>query len=121
MMRHPLITKEDFVKYINHLKDMDHKEDVLANAFESIDADTDLVYLSLYSQERRDVIDLLNMIVGASIDEDYGSMIEYFIYDLNYGADYYPGCITEVDGAEIDLSSAEALYDYYFPTQGERP
>lgn len=38
--------------------------------------------------------------------------IEYFIYELDYGRSYEPGMITEADGTEIDLSSAEKLYNY---------
>ena len=37
--------------------------------------------------------------------------IRYFMYDLNFGKDYKPGCVLYED-KEIDLSSIEKLYEY---------
>jgi hypothetical protein len=38
--------------------------------------------------------------------------IDYFIYELDYGRKYEPGMITDKNGADIDFSTAEKLYDY---------
>lgn len=37
--------------------------------------------------------------------------IEYFIYDLEYGTKYKKGCLRQ-HGKNIDISTAEKLYDY---------
>lgn len=44
-------------------------------------------------------------------DEHKDSWIEYYIYELNYGKDYRPGCATDKDG-NIDLSDAGALWEF---------
>ena len=43
---------------------------------------------------------------------EISEVIDYWIYDLNFGSKYYDGCITEKDGTNIVLKTAENLYDY---------
>ena len=38
--------------------------------------------------------------------------IDYFIYELDYGRKYQPGMIQDENGQNINLSTAEKLYDY---------
>lgn len=39
-------------------------------------------------------------------------MISYFIYELDYGKKYKAGCVLDENMNEIDLSTAEKMYDY---------
>lgn len=52
------------------------------------------------------VVDLLKRIFDDEFDN-----IEYFIYELDFGKRYVPGMIIS-DGENIDLSTADKLYDY---------
>ena len=115
-MKFPIISKEDFCRYINVLKKMDAKEGLLTDTFREIDENGDVALIALYSLERNAILDLLNTVMEAQIDPHIGSDIEYFCYDLNFGENYkekpYADWITDEDGTPIDLSTAEKLYDY---------
>ena len=55
-----------------------------------------------------DVVFLLDKIFKQGT---YESWISYFVFELEFGERYEDGCATEADGTNIDLSSAEKLYD----------
>ena len=42
---------------------------------------------------------------------DYSEMIDYFIYELDFGERWSPGFIT-ANGQDIKMQTAEDLYDY---------
>lgn len=44
--------------------------------------------------------------------DDVGGWIDYFCWELDFGRGYYLGCATREDKSNIDLSSAESLYDF---------
>lgn len=44
--------------------------------------------------------------------DDLYENIDYFINELDFGRKYKPGMITDDDDEDIDLSTAEKLYDY---------
>ena len=46
------------------------------------------------------------------IDTEYGNLIEYFVYDLNFGKDWEPEMIVDKNGEDIDFSTAEKVYEY---------
>ena len=68
--------------------------------------------MSLYSEERQNLIDLLGILMGCNQTDDFGTDIEYFIYDLEYGTSWKENSITDDTGRSFDLHSPEALYDY---------
>ena len=43
---------------------------------------------------------------------DKSEIIDYWVYDLDYGKKYKDGCITEADNTNIILKTSEDLYDY---------
>ncbi len=47
----------------------------------------------------------------ATIFDDTDKWIEYYIYELEFGAKYEPGCAKDANGDDIDVSSPAALYD----------
>ena len=61
------------------------------------------------------VVDLL-----AEIMDDQMGDIEYFCYELDFGEKYEPGTVTDEHGNEIDLSTAEKLYDFLIYQQNMR-
>lgn len=52
------------------------------------------------------VASLLDKIMGSENKD-----VEYWIFELNYGREYYDGCITW-KGESIDVSTPGKLYDY---------
>lgn len=43
---------------------------------------------------------------------DNDGFIDYFIYDLDYGKKYTPGCMGDENGKDIDISDSGKLYDF---------
>lgn len=114
-MKYPLISKEEFCKYISILKKQDKKEALITKTFRQVDENADISFISLYSSERTAILNLLNVVMDAEINPQIGSDIEYFCYDLDFGKVYEDGkkdWITDENDKIIDLSTAEKLYDY---------
>lgn len=40
------------------------------------------------------------------------SWIEYFLWELDFGRKYKPGCVIQQDGTHIDLSDAGSLWEF---------
>ena len=103
-------SKEQFVNIINRLKAANDLQNDVQNlmyeAQENIDNDF-MNAASLMINHEDVVVNLLQVIMNDEYDD-----IPYFIYELDYGRDYYPGCISEFGGKNIDFSTPEALYDY---------
>lgn len=114
-MKYPLISKEEFCKYISILKKQYEKEDLITKAFRGVDENADVPFILLYSSERTAIIKLLNIVMDAEIEPEIGSDIEYFCCDLAFGKAYESekkDWIIDENGKIIDLSTAEKLYDY---------
>lgn len=104
-----MISKKQFVKIINRLKDTDdfvketnNRARKLQDSIES--AETNAMGLAISHESI--VVELLEDMFN---DSDY---ISWWLYDLEYGRDYKDGCIQDADGKIIDLSTPEKLYDF---------
>lgn len=103
-----MISKEYFVEILNKLKTADDLVNDINNRIRSVrqKLDNDFVDglgMGIYHDNL--VVDLLDKM----FDTD---MISYWVYELYYGRDYKDGCIQDADGTNIDISTAEKLYDY---------
>lgn len=45
--------------------------------------------------------------------------LSYYVYDLDFGAKYHPGCVTEANGDICPLSNPDELYDDLCKSWGE--
>ena len=111
MAKKPYLTKEQFVEYVERIKKTCDKDDMFSEAIEKACNDYCRV-IGLYGAECSAMVDLLSLAMGLEVGTCDGNEIEYFIYDLNFGKDYNEGCLSEMDGTPIDISTAEKLYDY---------
>lgn len=111
MAKKPYLTKEQFVEYVDCIKKTCDKDNMLSEAIEKACNDDCRVF-GLYGTECSVMVDLLSLAMGLEVGTCDGNEIEYFIYDLNFGKDYNEGCLSEMDGTPIDISTAEKLYDY---------
>ena len=103
-----IISKEKFVEIINRLKKYNELQNDINELFnESIDnKEMDFMNAGSICIGHESVVVYL---LERMFDTD---MISYFIYELNYGEKYKAGCVLDENMNEIDLSTAEKMYDY---------
>lgn len=103
-----IISKEKFVEIINRLKNYKELQDKIDELFKDNIDNKEMDFMNAGSicvgHESVVVYLLENM-----LDTD---MISYFIYELEYGEKYEKGCVLDANMTEIDLSTAEKMYDY---------
>lgn len=104
-------TKEDFVKIIYRLRDssdlIDKVDELFRNSRDNVESDF-CNAASLQISHESTVVYLLKTIMLDKYDN-----IDYFIYEMDYGRSYEPGMIVDENDKEIDISTAEKLYDYF--------
>ena len=104
-MKKAPLTKEQFVHYINFIKERKEKVDQINELF------TEEFEDSIFYPHTRYETELVALL--ETIFEDVDDNIGYFIYELDFGeADLARECITEPYGTVISLTSPEELYDY---------
>ena len=103
-----IISKEKFVEIINRLRAYNDLQNKIDDLFkENIDnKEMDFMNAGSICIGHESVVVYL---LERMFDTD---MISYFIYELEYGKKYKAGCVLDEDVNEIDLSTAEKLYDY---------
>ena len=107
-----LLTKDEFINYMNEYKKIYDSSEKLNEALRTYDNCTDFSGFSNFRALSL-IEDLLVRLMNDEVNDSDGySMISYFIYELEFGSKYREGMITEADGTPINLSSVESLYDY---------
>lgn len=104
-----IISKKEFVDIIEKLKEVnDFVDETNAKARKLHDAIISDFYntMSLSISHENTVLKLLEKIFE---DRD---IIGWWLYELDYGRKYKKGCIQDSNGKNIDVSTAEKLYDY---------
>ena len=111
-VNYPLITKEQFIKYMEAIKNTIEKESKLSKAFEDIEPQDGMYFLTLYTEERNALISLLEEVMCAYRSDEYGSDIQYFIYELDWGKNWNPDSLRRGDGTPIVMYDEATLYDF---------
>lgn len=103
-----IISKDKFIEIINRLKSYDELQNKINDLFkENIDnKEMDFMNAGSICIGHESVVVYL---LERMFDTD---MISYFIYELDYGERYKKGCVLDENMNEIDLSTAEKMYDY---------
>mgnify|MGYP005783088225 FL=1 len=103
-----MISKEKFVEIINRLKSYNELQNKINDLFKENIDNKEMDFMNAGSicvgHESVVVYLLENM-----FDTD---MISHWIYELDYGEKYRAGYVLDENGNEIDLSTAEKLYDF---------
>lgn len=101
-----LVNKNEFIKIINRLKDYTKLQDKINDLFKD-----------LLDNKEQDFCNAGSICIGhesvvVKLLEDMfeTDLISWWIYELDYGKEYKPGCLTE-DDMEIDVSTVDKLYD----------
>ena len=105
--KQPLITKEEFVSVLNFMQSQDAKFDSLCETLEGLAPGFRVDFLPNLSYNEQ-IIKLLNILV-CSPEQD--SLIDYFIYELDWGRYEKSNTALMFRGEPIDLSTPEKLYD----------
>lgn len=104
------ISKEEFVEILNRLRDSSDLvrkvNSLFRNSRDNVECDF-CNGAALQISHESTVVFLLRKLLKDAVEN-----IDYYIYELDYGRQYEPGMITDENGHDIDLSSAEKLYDY---------
>lgn len=104
-----MITKKEFVKIIDKLREVnDFVDETNERAKKLNDAIISDFHnaMSLSISHESIVVELLE-----NLFDDYDT-ISWWLYELDYGRKYKKGCIQDSNGKNINLSTAEKLYDY---------
>ena len=115
------LTKLMFCETIKRLRESSDLQDKVNALFRASRDNIELDFMNaaaLQISHESTVVKLLEILMNDS-DDGYGSNISYFIYELDYGRKYEPGMITDENDREIDLSTAEKLYDYLVQINSE--
>ena len=102
-----IISKEKFVEIINRLKNYNELQDKIDELFKDNIENREKDFMnagSICVGHESVVVKLLEKMFDTDI-------ISYWIYELNYGKEYTDGCVLDENMNEIDLSTAEKLYD----------
>ena len=111
------IGKERFCAILNKMRDQnDLYNEVSDKLSDAVGMSVNLIPLAPIMD---DLIYLLDVAMGTDFDKEAGgddgtysmTMIEFFVYEADYGRNYKEGLITDELGNPIKLDSAEALYD----------
>ena len=99
------MTKQKFVEYVNRFITLTKLEDDVDAAMKEISPNFGGFHLELHELL---ILDLLREYSGDTKENDW---ISYWIYELECGKKYRKGTITDKDGKEIKLRTAEDLYE----------
>ena len=102
----PTIKKQDFVDTLNFMKERDATFEKLIDQMEALTQGFYVDFLPNLSYNEQ-IIKLLNYLFK---EEEDNSLIEYFIYETEYGTNADASTI-EIDEKKYDISTPEKLYD----------
>lgn len=102
-----MISKETFVAAIRDLQRAWDYQEGLNAYFKSSGVDGYVFQPDCSNM----VIKLLDEAMNLAVDEQVGSDVSYFCYELDFGRKFKLGDV-KVDGVDVDFSTPEALYDY---------
>lgn len=102
-----MITKKLFTKIITDLKTQREKDQKYGKAIEKMFDSQFAMYDNLLLHDA--LINLLKIIFKDNSDL---SWIDYYIYELDFGAKYTDKSCSYKNGDIIDISTPEALYDF---------
>lgn len=101
-----LVNKNDFIEIINRLQNYTKLQYKINDLFKD-----------LIDNKEQDFCNAGSICIGhesvvVTLLEDMfeTDLLSWWIYELNYGKEYKPGCLTE-DDKEIDVSTSDKLYD----------
>ena len=99
------ISKDDFVLAIEDVKNVNKYTDGLNNYFHKNGVDG-----YIFQPDCSETV--LRLLHNLFEESDKDGWIEYFCFELDFGAKWKRGMITKKDGSDIKLQTPQDLYDY---------
>lgn len=103
-----MITKERFIQIIKRLENYNKLQEQINSLFDECIENKENDFCNAASiciGHESVVVELLENMFNSD-------MISYWIYELDYGREYKDGHVQDGEGNNIDISTAEKLYDY---------
>lgn len=111
-----VLTKEQFVNVIENLERLSRFEDELYDVYTKYGGNSpDSPYDSLFNQ----TIHILNTMYELEETREYGSDIDYYCYELDYGRNPNDLAIFDENNNRIPLNTAEDLYNLIIKRKGK--
>lgn len=107
-----MITKPQFLSALNKLASQDLEDNYISTHLQRICPESYVMFATRYAQTG-----LLDLLEAATHDED--RWISYWLYDLDHGNKYKPGCI-RVEGKNVRLKTPDDLYRMLIKNWKER-
>ena len=101
-----LVNKNDFIEILNRLQNYTELQDNINTVFDGYIDNKEQDFCNAGSI----CIGHESIVVKLLEDMFETDLISWWIYELNYGKEYKPGCLTE-DDKEVDVSTSDKLYD----------
>jgi hypothetical protein len=100
-----MIDKETFVDIINRIQDVEKYHTNLNQFFQQ-----NGISGTLYSPDC--TAETLKLLAILMHDDMVTDILGRFCYELDFGKKWKKGCVLDRNGNDIELSSAEKVYDY---------
>ena len=102
-----MLTFEEFNKHIQAIKAHEDFQDSLHKLTSSFNRKDESQVEILFPTLAVNVAELLEKELG-----DTNEWVSYWIWELDFGKQYEPGCVTDENGDEIKLETVKDLYRF---------
>lgn len=99
-----VIEYEEFRYYMEEIKDVEDYWNELS------DLDSKYGYAVQVERPTDRISSALVKLLEKSFNDE-NNWISYYIWELNFGRDWEPGCVTNEEGTDVKLQEVEDLYD----------
>lgn len=104
-----MLNRKSFKSYINFIKEKNEQQNKLCSILEDMSPGC-FVDAFIYAEYEQNLLSLIKEVMALKEDDD---ILDYWMYDLDYGKNYTDGCFTDPKTKEaIDISTIDKLYTY---------
>lgn len=114
-----MITRKTFVSIMEALQKSQEKASKIDEAINTAIEGRNTVNGNICFEEmfcdwdlQESILEALSKELGDVQDMYGGTWISWWVYELNWGKDWKPGCATDKDGNDIKVRDAGELYDF---------
>ena len=109
-----MISKKEFVKYINFLRELDNRELNFQKSLEDCFGKENVGHFFAFNFIMPTIVEMLCKLldIEPNSEDNFCDDLHYFIYELDYGDAKGANEAIEAYGKTWDLSSPEKFYDY---------
>lgn len=109
------LSRDEFIRVLDKYKQMLYEEQNIMNELNINPEWAPGAWVNEYYE----FIDKMCDFTEKDYTVEYGSDLDYFCWELDFGRMWQPGMVVE-DGVDIKLDSAGALYDFIVSRQSQK-